>query len=54
MHSREFGQFCYKDLLKRIVKKFILYFFIFNPFSMYFRSIKEFLDIFKLKNDFEI
>jgi hypothetical protein len=39
MNNREFGQSYCNDLLKRIIKKFILYFFIFILFSMHFRSL---------------
>jgi hypothetical protein len=43
-HKMEFGQVSRKDLVKRIIRKIILYFSVFSLFSMHFGSLHEFLE----------
>jgi hypothetical protein len=45
MHKMEFGQAYCKDLLNRILMKFISFFPSFIVFSRYFRILIEFLKI---------
>jgi hypothetical protein len=44
MHKMEFGQAYCQDLVKRILRKFIIYFLSFSLFSMHFRNLHEFLE----------
>jgi hypothetical protein len=48
----EFDQAHYKDLLKMILRKFISYFFSFISFTMNFRRLYEFLELFNLEKKF--
>jgi hypothetical protein len=54
MHNMEFGQSYCKDLFKKILWKFILYFY--DMYSIFYEllNFNEFLKNFKSKNDFKI
>jgi hypothetical protein len=53
MHEREFGQAYYKDLLKRIPKKFTFHFSkVYSIFYGFFEVYTYFLEILKRKKDF--
>jgi hypothetical protein len=45
MHKMEFGQSYCQDLLRRIIRKFILYFPHFILFSIDFRTLYDFLEL---------
>jgi hypothetical protein len=45
MNKMEFGPAYCKDLLNKILKKFISHFSKFSVFSRYFRSLIEFLEM---------
>jgi hypothetical protein len=47
VHKNEFGRTHYKFILNWILRKFISYFMSFIVFSTYFRSLYEFLELWK-------
>jgi hypothetical protein len=54
MHKCRLGQAYCKDILTRILYKFISHFSNFIPFSMYFRTLHHFLKIFKRKTKWKM